>query len=145
MTRHALIPLGELRPGAAVNPRRHGRKLGLAELVASITANGLLQPLIVREPERSLTAGGYERRVYEVIDGNRRLEALRKIHGREPVDIPCMIVDGDGGEERLREISLAANVVRAAGKAKASGWLPPELRTCAYAGPPRPAQQAAPA
>jgi ParB family chromosome partitioning protein len=112
MIRQALIPLKELRPGDAVNARQHGRKTGLAELVASIKARGLLQPLVVREPARSLTAGGYEQRTYDVADGNRRLEALRKIHGKKDVEVPCVVVDGD--EAAAREISLAANVVRAA-------------------------------
>lgn len=112
MIRQALIPLKELRPGDAVNARQHGRKTGLAELIASIKARGLLQPLVVREPARSLTAGGYEQRTYDVADGNRRLEALRKIHGKKDVEVPCVIVDGD--EAAAREVSLAANVVRAA-------------------------------
>jgi ParB family chromosome partitioning protein len=108
----ALVPLSELRPGEAINPRSKGRDAGDAALVASIQARGLLQPLVVRGPERSLTAGGMEKHTYDVVDGRRRLKALIKIHGKKPIEIPVVIVDGD--ETSLREMALAANVVRAA-------------------------------
>ena len=108
----ALVPLSELRSDEAINPRSKGRDAGDAALVASIKARGLLQPLVVRGPERSLKAGGMEKRAYDVVDGRRRLKALIKIHGKTPVEIPVVFVEGD--ETTLREMALAANVVRAA-------------------------------
>ena len=108
----ALVPLSELRSDEAINPRSKGRDAGDAALLASIGARGLLQPLVVRGPERSLTAGGMEKHAYDVVDGRRRLKVLIKIHGKTPVLIPVVIVDGD--DTALREMALAANVVRAA-------------------------------
>lgn len=102
----ALVPLSALRPGDAINPRSKGRDGGEAAMIASIKAKGGLpnQRLIVH----ALAA---EPGVYEVVEGNRRLKALRKIHGKKPIDIPVDIVEGD--ETALREMALAANVVRA--------------------------------
>lgn len=67
-----------------------------AELVASIRSLGLLHNLVVKKNGKG----------YEVIDGGRRLEALRKLKMEEA---PCLILDdADAGE-----VSVAANIIRA--------------------------------
>ena len=83
-------------------PRRKASK----ELVASISAHGLLQSLIVRE-----TPDGN----FAVVAGRRRLMALKLLAktGKLAPDfpVPCHVV---AGEADASEISLAENVVRVA-------------------------------
>ena len=64
------LPIDALEP-SRTNPRRTMNKAAVSELAASIRANGLLQPLLVRPI--SETHGKYE-----VVCGNRRLLALRE-------------------------------------------------------------------
>lgn len=64
------LPLDDLVPSEE-NPRRNIADGTLAGLVASITANGIIQPLVVRP------LPGDERR-YEIIAGHRRYAAARK-------------------------------------------------------------------
>ena len=88
------------------NVRKTGPKEGLEELVASISAHGLLQSLIVRE-----TPDGN----FAVVAGRRRLMALKLLAktGKLAPDfpVPCHVV---AGEADASEISLAENVVRVA-------------------------------
>ena len=95
------------------------------ELYASVHAHGLIVPLAVREVEPDPGSGPAEApgsspgedRVarHAVVDGGRRLAALRELvaQGRIAADapIPCHIVETDTPDI---EVSLAANVVRAA-------------------------------
>lgn len=62
------VPVDQVRPNP-YQPRTDFEEGALAELVESIRANGLLQPLVVRP-----TAEGWE-----VVAGERRLRALRKL------------------------------------------------------------------
>jgi ParB family transcriptional regulator, chromosome partitioning protein len=100
------IPLNKLKPSPA-NVRKTGADVGVEEFAASITAHGLLQPLVV-EPERNGEGG--ETGSYLVTAGERRRKALRllarqkRIRKTEP--IPCL-VKADGIPS---EISLAENV-----------------------------------
>ena len=58
----------------------------MKQLVASIEAQGLLHNLVVMKNGKG----------YEVVDGNRRLAALRKIHGKtSEVEINCVEIDSN--------------------------------------------------
>lgn len=97
------IPLNKLVPSAA-NARRTGQQMGVASLAASITAHGLQQNLNVR-----LAPSGR----YEVVAGNRRLAALKKLAKAKALakdaPIPCRVLaEGDDPTE----ISLAENTLR---------------------------------
>lgn len=70
---------------------------GLDELMASISKVGLLQPIVIRPVE-----GGYE-----VVAGNRRFEACRRLGW---IKIPCHIVELD--DKEAFEVSLVENVQR---------------------------------
>lgn len=70
-------------------------------LVASISAHGLLHPLVVR----TMADGRYE-----IVDGDRRFAAIKEIEGFGPV--PCVV--RDAGDLASLEVSAAANMVRAA-------------------------------
>ncbi len=96
------VPLDQLKPGRA-NVRMSGRDEGLAELVASIRAKGLLQPLVVR----AASGGGYE-----VTAGNRRLAALQLLaaEGAWSGLVPVMI--REESDDEARDTSLAENVAR---------------------------------
>src|SRR6266581_5500292 len=89
------IKLEDLRENT-LNPRRHYDPHALEELTASITAKGVLQPLVVRR----VGNGGAERPVhgavshteapeqYEVVAGSRRLRAAKAAGMAE---IPCVV------------------------------------------------------
>ncbi len=89
------IPLCDLRLS-----KRQLRSSGqnLDELIDSIKQMGLLQPIIVR---------GLQDHYYEIISGNRRYEACRKLSWRK---IACHIVELDDKESF--EVSLIENVQR---------------------------------
>ncbi len=92
----------DLVPGGAVNCRPGDEDV--SDLVASIQAHGLLQPLVGR-----LSAD----ETVEIIDGNRRLKALRQLFDAgtvtERVDVVLREEEPDAD---AFEISLAANVLR---------------------------------
>ena len=72
------------------------REMGsLGELVASIAEKGLLEPIVVRPSGES----------FEVVAGNRRLEACKRLGMRS---IPCHVVDLDDKESF--EVSLVENI-----------------------------------
>lgn len=99
------LPLCNLVPGAFLNidSRRGGAPAeALDSLVRSIDAHGLIAPLVVVKREVD----------YYVIDGNRRLEALRTLHGASnDVPVPCYVRE-DQDDAVLMEASLVANVER---------------------------------
>lgn len=97
------VAIEALRPGGEVNSRTSNQTTGVADLVASIKAHGLLQPLVCDRAREG------EHDVYRVVDGNRRFAALKKIHGKKTADIPIVVIDG----ANARETSLVANVIRA--------------------------------
>jgi len=89
-------------------PRRTFAEEELAELAASISALGLVQPIVVRPLEAS--AGEAETEAgprWELIAGERRLRAAR-LAGLESV--PALVRPVD--EVRALEIALAENVAR---------------------------------
>ena len=79
-------------------PRKFFDKDSLEELAASITENGVLQPILVRE---------YGDGRYQIIAGERRFRAS-KIAGL--TEIPAIILDKD--ERAIAEISLIENIQR---------------------------------
>lgn len=91
------IPLNQLKP-AKSNVRQVKANTGkLKELKASMETQGLLHNLVVMKNCEG----------YEVIDGNRRLAVLRKIHGKDSDrKIPCVIIKDDNGA------GLHANMMR---------------------------------
>ncbi|HEX5354435.1 MAG TPA: ParB/RepB/Spo0J family partition protein [Rhodanobacteraceae bacterium] len=74
------LAVGSIRPGQ-YQPRRHFDEAGLDELAASIKAQGLIQPIVVRELGRGQ---------YELIAGERRWRAAKKA-GLE--EIPAVVRD----------------------------------------------------
>ena len=97
------IPLENLTV-ATINARTHGAKEGLESLTASIRAQGVLQPLLVRPAT--------EHDGFEVVAGQRRLLACLHLAQEAPVDpLPCLVLDATDDAAAL-EISLAENVER---------------------------------
>ena len=93
------IPLELVRPNRQ-QPRQHFDQAAIAELAASITAHGLLQPIVV---SRSTGATGG----YELIAGHRRVLASR-VAGK--TTIPAVVREDVG--DRL-ELALVENLQRA--------------------------------
>jgi ParB family chromosome partitioning protein len=91
------VPVDLIDPNPR-QPRKDFDGAGLAELAESITARGVLQPIVVRG-----MAGGR----YELVAGERRLRATR-IAGMD--SIPAMVRDADDWE-RL-DLALAENMAR---------------------------------
>ena len=85
--RVVFLPPRAIRPNPA-QPRRHFDENALAELTASISRHGLLQPLSVRR----VGAG------YELIAGERRLRAAQAAGLSE---IPCIVMTMDDAESGL--------------------------------------------
>jgi ParB family transcriptional regulator, chromosome partitioning protein len=77
------------------NARDHSAKL--ESLIASIRINGLLQPILVRISNQR----------FQVVAGNRRLEACRRLHW---VRIPCLIREFT--DKEAYEIGLIENIER---------------------------------
>lgn len=91
------LPIAEIRRGQ-YQPRRHFDEEALAELAASIRAQGVMQPVVVR----ALTAGGYE-----LIAGERRWRAAQ-MAGLE--EIPAVI--RPASDEDALALSLIENIQR---------------------------------
>lgn len=79
-------------------PRKYFDKDALEQLAASITENGLLQPILVRE---------YGEGRYQIIAGERRFRAS-KLAGLS--EIPAIVLDKD--DKKAAEIALIENVQR---------------------------------
>jgi ParB family transcriptional regulator, chromosome partitioning protein len=94
------IPISKLRASPHWLLRSSGQKLN--ELMDSIRQRGLLQPIIVRGLENDL-----EDRYYEIIAGNRRYEACKRLSWRK---ITCNIVELNNKESF--ELSLIENIQR---------------------------------
>jgi ParB family chromosome partitioning protein len=91
-----------MRPGA-FQPRRDILKEPLEELAASIKANGVLQPIVIRPLPGPLRDGAR----YEIIAGERRWQAA-KLAGLK--DIPAIVRDLTDREAAL--IALIENIQR---------------------------------
>ena len=92
------VPIGLIRPNP-YQPRKEFRPEELAELQASLEANGLLQPIVVRP------AGTNS---YELIAGERRLRAATQLGW---ADIPVVVRDID--DRTLLTLALVENLQRA--------------------------------
>jgi ParB family transcriptional regulator, chromosome partitioning protein len=92
------IPLDQLRPNAR-QPRAHFDESELAELVASIAQDGVLQPVLVRPASDGPG--------YELIAGERRWRAARAA-GLQSV--PAVVREADDREALAR--AVVENVVR---------------------------------
>jgi len=93
----ATLPVGAIRPGR-YQPRSRMDQTALAELAASIRAQGLMQPLLVRPLERDH---------YELIAGERRWRAAQ-IAGLEQV--PALVREVP--DEAALAMSLIENIQR---------------------------------
>ena len=91
------IPLSEIQPRKD-QPRKDFNFEGLQQLADSIAANGLIQPIAVRE-----SAGGF----YEIIAGERRWRAA-KMAGL--TEVPVTILSADS--RKAAELSIIENVQR---------------------------------
>jgi ParB family chromosome partitioning protein len=89
------IPISKLR---ASKSHMRSSVQNLAELIDSIRQRGLLQPIVV---------SGFEDRYYQIIAGNRRYEACKRLSWRK---ITCHIVELDDKESF--ELSLIENIQR---------------------------------
>ncbi len=94
------LPVASIRPNP-FQPRREFKPEELAELEASLKANGLLQPVTVRavanEPGR-----------YELVAGERRLRAASRLGWTE---IPALLRDFD--DRAMLTLALVENLQRA--------------------------------
>ena len=90
------IPLYQIRPNP-FQPRKEFRDDELAQLQASLSANGLLQPITVRRADNG----------YELIAGERRLRAATRLGW---VEIPAIVKDYD--DKALLTLALVENLQR---------------------------------
>ncbi|MBN1587368.1 MAG: ParB/RepB/Spo0J family partition protein [Candidatus Omnitrophica bacterium] len=93
------IEVSQLRPNR-VQPRQRFDAKGLEELIESVRANGILQPLLIQKVK--------DEEGYEVIAGERRLRAARAAGLSH---VPCIIKEVDGDQRRL-QLSLIENIHR---------------------------------
>jgi ParB family chromosome partitioning protein len=93
------IPIGQIRPNP-FQPRKDFRPEDLADLEASLRANGLLQPISVR-PAPSGEG-------FELIAGERRLRAAQRVGWTE---IPALVKSVD--DQNLLSLALVENLQRA--------------------------------
>lgn len=96
------IPLADLKV-SKLNVRKHGAK-DVASLAASIAANGILQPLVVRAADDG----------YEIIAGQRRFLAAKSLDATDPETpdtVPCVVLDRCDDATAV-EASLAENIER---------------------------------
>ena len=100
-TAYAEVPIAQIRPNPR-NPRQHFDPERIAELAASIAAQGVIQPLAVRPHP---TQPGH----YELIAGERRLRALQQL-GTALVPVVVRNVP----DTELLEAALVENLQREA-------------------------------
>jgi ParB family transcriptional regulator, chromosome partitioning protein len=93
-----LLDLSALRANP-FQPRREFDEEEIKSLADSIKAQGLLQPVLVRQKENS---------TYEIISGERRFRAL-KLLGKDK--IPCMVKTGLSDRE-IMEMAIVENIQR---------------------------------
>jgi ParB family chromosome partitioning protein len=93
-----LLDLSALRANP-FQPRREFDEEEIKSLAESIKAQGLLQPILVRQKENS---------TYEIISGERRFRAL-KLLGKD--QIPCMVKTGLSDRE-IMEMAIVENIQR---------------------------------
>lgn len=92
-----MLPIQQIQPGK-YQPRRHWNDEALDELAASIKAQGVIQPVVVREIGRNS---------YELIAGERRWRAAQRAQLSE---IPALIKKVS--EEAVPAMALIENIQR---------------------------------
>jgi ParB family chromosome partitioning protein len=97
------LPVDALVPGK-YQPRRQMDEGKLEELAASIRAQGLIQPIVVRELRDAQGRGG---RVYEIIAGERRWRASRRAG---LADVPVVVREVD--DRTVVAMALIENIQR---------------------------------
>lgn len=90
------LPVAQVRPNP-FQPRTHFDEAALAELVASIEASGLLQPVVVRARNGT----------YELIAGERRWRAVQRLGWPT---VPAVVKDAD--DQTLLTLALIENLQR---------------------------------
>lgn len=90
------IDINDIKPNSA-QPRKNFDEAKLAELAGSIRANGVIQPLIVRESESG----------YELVAGERRWRASRQAGLRT---VPCIIRNFDDRQNAI--VAIIENMQR---------------------------------
>ncbi len=95
-----LLPIGAISPNP-FQPRREFAEPELAELVASIRENGLLQPVTVRPAPVGGTAS------WQLVAGERRWRAVTRLGWKE---IPALVRDVD--DRTLLVLALVENLQR---------------------------------
>lgn len=105
------VALSRLFADRAVNARRTDAMEALDEMIASVAAIGVLEPLLCRPAPQDGTGEGLL-----VVDGERRRKALCALaeRGEIEADAPVLVVVRDMSDDEAREASLAANIVRLA-------------------------------
>ena len=95
------IDIDKIQPNPS-QPRRTFTEESITSLAESIRQYGIIQPVVIR-----CCLGGEGGCVYELIEGERRLRAARRLGLRE---MPCIIVNTDS--RRSAEIALTENIQR---------------------------------
>jgi ParB family transcriptional regulator, chromosome partitioning protein len=97
------VPVGRIVPNP-LQPRREFSEADLAELQASIEANGLLQPLVVRPASPHAPEGAD----WELVAGERRWRSIRRL-GWSEVAVVIREID----DQTLLVLAIVENVQRA--------------------------------
>lgn len=90
------LPIAQVKPNP-FQPRTHFDEASLAELVASIEASGLLQPIVVRPRSGA----------FELIAGERRWRAVQQLGWPT---VPAVVKDAD--DQTLLTLALVENLQR---------------------------------
>ena len=90
------VDINDIRPNSA-QPRKNFDEVKLGELASSITANGVIQPLIVRESTNG----------YELVAGERRWRAARMSGLRT---VPCIVRNFDDRQNAI--VAIIENMQR---------------------------------
>ena len=97
-----VLPLGRIRRNPQIDPRKGRKKSAYEQLVRSISAKGIIQPILVRPVSDD---PNYD---HEVVAGNRRWTAA---HDAGLIEVPALIRAMSDQEARL--IAALENQVRA--------------------------------
>lgn len=104
------LPVDRLKPGK-YQPRTQMDEVSLAELAASIKAQGIMQPILVRKLDEADAAkhigDGRKRAIYEIIAGERRFRAA-KLAGLS--EVPVLVRDVPN--EAAAAMALIENIQR---------------------------------
>src|SRR5260221_5914386 len=95
------VKFGHEYPGSSLNVRSYDRDADQKQLMASIAHEGLLQPMLAMKNGVAIY----------IIDGNRRLAALRKLKQTKIPATWLHLVDAESPEIALAK-GLAANIER---------------------------------